>query len=214
MFRKLHRFLGIAAALFIFYLCLSGLLLNHPSIFTNKRSSSDPSILSVFSSPLNDGSYWVQRSDGFFISDPQFNTWSQLPLLYPAKDIFSFITTSSGKSYLAFKHGLILYLKNIRPVMWELVTYPPDDFSSIRSFTCMKDTLVLKTERALYLLSPTQSKWIKIEDYPYTFYSFVKGLHTGYFFKPILLIFHDFSAVAMIVLIITGLSLYFTKRPF
>eukprot|EP01047_Picozoa_sp_COSAG01_P012235 COSAG01_NODE_547_length_15635_cov_102.896498_3_plen_221_part_00 len=216
-FIKTHRYLGAVSALFIFLLAMTGLLLNHPGVFPKSETAG---ILAVYPSPLTEDQVWMLKKNGLFIADLEHGIVSAINLPFPPDHIKEIVHvkrlshTALGMPdvYIAFKNNVILKLMNSKPLIWDLIEMPQDDYSGLVSLRYSKKYLYLKTDNALYKKLHTTSTWQVMQAFPYKFKDFIKALHTGYIFKPFLLIINDLTALIMMLLIGTGFYLILKKK--
>lgn len=214
MFRKWHRIGGLFSAVFVLMLSITGLLLNHPSFLGDHKNQ----IQHVFSSPFSKDELWVLDKKSLYIADQNYKKKFPISLSYPPSNILDVCFFSSEnitddkKVFIAYKNNMILQLIRQNPLIWEDVLMPKNDYSQLQSLQCLQDGLILKTEKALYFKKYDSFNWQLIESYPFSFKQFVKGLHTGYYFKPFLLIFNDFAAIILVLLVFTGFFLLKKKK--
>ena len=204
---SLHKILGLLAAVFIISLSISGLYLNHPDLLSSKNTSMR--VLNKLSFFNDAQRTWIQRNDGLYVENEE--GLKKIQLSYPASKIRFMIYSSPDDFYLVFKSDFLLKKVSDQPLLWEKIFFP-DEHSQLVSVSHEKNHLILRTDQGLYQLDSEQNTWRTLEKYPYRLKQFFWAIHSGFLWQPFLLYFNDFAAIALILLTLSGLLLYFKRR--
>lgn len=202
--RQLHRYLGLFAAIFVLVLSVTGILLNHPSLYSDKLAVGAPVV------SLTDASgTWVGTDSGLYFSARNTKAPKAVRLPVPATDVSLLFENASG--LFVVLDDQVLCFKGSNDVFWQRVSVPP----SITHITHLSGDLQLTTDQGVFRSSDSgYTTWQ--HDVHWGGGSSIKKqlllLHTGLWATPWMVYLHDLSAVILIGLIVSGFWIVFRKR--
>lgn len=210
--RSLHRHLGVAVALIVLSLSVTGVLLNHPSLLGAPAERT----LSLAVDPLDENHLFRGTRSSLYASEDGGLTWDEVPMLFPAEKAVH-IAYASGSSDILYVvlQDLGLIRSYDGGIVWERV---PIGFVPVvegirldRIAVTADERLTLFTSHGLFLSENQGKSWRRVGpkvDEGIDWYRLVHQLHTGYIFGPWFVYVHDFGAIGLIALTITGLIIW------
>ena len=210
--KQIHNVLGLASGLFLTLLLVTGILLNHPS-FLEKNE-----VRVVRSDPTDSKKLYQGRKDGLFVSLNGGETWEEVPMLYPPEEVVDIQVAGAGKEiYVLEKWGRILGSMDGGKV-WKSVPLsfdPPSEGIELKSISLSGDgTLVLATSHGWLKSSDRGGTWDQahFNKAARPLHRLILTIHNGYFFGPKFVWVYDLSAVALLILIVSGIILWKAGR--
>lgn len=211
--KRIHNLFGISSAVFLTVLLVTGVLLNHPS------SLQKESLETAVRDPFHPGKIYLGRKDGLYFSLDGGKTLEEVPMLYPALEVTDIAFSSLGeKTVLAVEKWGRVLLSRDGGATWDRVPLPFD--AQTQGIELKK--ISLGPDGAILLL--TSHGWLETRDrgrewnqenfHPQKMplYRLVKMIHNGYFFGPMFVWVYDFAAAALLILIATGIYLWYIGR--
>ncbi|MCZ6635656.1 MAG: PepSY-associated TM helix domain-containing protein [bacterium] len=211
-FRKLHRTVGVGAALFLVVLSLTGFLLHHPGLL----GSASEKTLSFAVDPQDPNHLFRGTVSGLYASDNGGHAWYEVPMLFTAEravDI-AFVPGNPRRVYVVLEDlGIIRSLDG--GVVWQQI--PLGFVPLIEGVRLQKigigsdESLRIWTSGGLLFSPDTGVTWTPVGDQNppgQDLYTLVHQIHTGYIFDTWLPSFYDIVACATIGLTLTGLFLW------
>jgi hypothetical protein len=210
-FRKIHAWGGIVSASFILLLTLTGLALSFPEYFKNKpiqdmyETQYPHKILT-----LNSGLHIVSTDYNLYLLDQTFNKKEAISYPHNPKNIIKLLTINND-IIVVDKNGFI-FKANLNDFIWDRINAP--DIEYIYDASLSDFGLTLLADKGLYIQNLVGEGWQLKKEIKSTtsIHDILKGLHTGYFFKPILKTSNIASSLILVLLIITGVRLFFKKN--
>ena len=206
-FRKVHRYISIIFSIFILSLSVTGIILNHPDLIPSPKEPKD-TIIDICSL-TNKQSYLVLSDVGLFKYNEQTKKFSKITVPYPTKKA-SQLVKHGDTIWVILDQGVILTTTESQLGIWQRLNLPSNIQSIQHASYSKSNGLIIKTSTGVYEEHPTE-KWKKLIPYE-TKTSLIKALHTGEIFQPILRPINDLTGIALIILIITGVTIFF-RRP-
>ena len=207
--KKVHNVLGLASALFLVLLLGTGILLNHPFLLERNEAR----VMAV--DPGNSLKFYMARKDGLYRSLDAGANWEEVPILYPPQEVvaISFSPRGSDEIYLLERWGRILVSKDGGQV-WNGIPLPFDPQSlgiECKTISVNSSGMILVLTSHGWISSGDggrtwETKYLKKDARP--LHRLILTIHNGYFFGPSFVWIYDFSAVALFVLIVSGLVLW------
>ena len=211
--KRVHNLFGMASSLFLLLLLGTGILLNHPD-----KLKDDP-ILSLAADPSDPARMLAGKKDGLWRSSDAGNSWEEVPMLYPPRNVCS-ISFSAGdpKKVYALERWGRLYASLDGGRVWQTLELPFDaqaDGVELEQVSAAAGgALALLTSHG-WLSSADGGKTWQARDFDKSrrpLLRLVKTLHSGYFFGPSFVWAYDFAALALFILIVTGVILWNASR--
>lgn len=208
--RKWHRVSGLFAAVFIFNLAITGIILNHPNLFRFGKSDTlfPHKITHTLSHPSAPSTLWIGTEQGLYVSHDSGNTTQKVTLRYPdfpVTDIF--IDPAAPKQlYVTFKNHLVVHSKNGGRT-WSRIQLP-ETLESVYSISKDAKGLLLTSDNGIFRLHNDSLTDVLRTGRNAQFLHTIRALHSGYIFAPFLIWFHDITAIILILLIVSGLVIY------
>lgn len=200
--RKYHRWIGLLTAFFLLPLAFTGFLLNHEdaSIESHQKISA--------LAPFRDGVLYAEK-EGLYFDAEEGASPQKIRLQYPAESIVSIAADDELGVFLAFDQGLLLLTR--QPFIWERIPLP-EQVHILRDVSMSKETVYIVTEHGVYAspIGPTFNwRLVQATKAPSWLYYTVHDLHTGRLFSGKWVYLNDLAAIGLIILIVTGLKIYF-----
>jgi len=210
--RKLHRQVGAAIALIVSSLSVTGVLLNHPGMLGAPAERT----LSLAVNPADPNHLIRGTRSSLYASHDAGLTWSEVPMLFPAEKAVD-IAYAPGESetvYVVLQDmGLIRSYDG--GYVWEKV---PIGFVPVvegirldRIAVTAEERLSLWTSRGLHVSEDKGRSWKRLGASSvdaFDWYTFIHQLHTGYYFGAWFVYVHDFAAVGLIGLVVSGFIIW------
>ena len=211
-FGRLHRYLGGLVAGLVLLLAATGVLLNHPELL----GAPSERTLSFGADPLDPKHLLRGTRSGLYRSVDGGNAWSEVPMLFPAEKAvdIAFVPERPEVIYVVLQDlGLIRSADG--GIVWEDL---PLGFSPLaegirleRLGVSADGKLALWTSAGLFAGDETGEGWRKVGNRVaegMDYYTIVHQIHTGYFFSHWFLYLYDATAVAVAILVITGILIW------
>ncbi len=201
-----HRWIGIGTAFFLAMLCVTGLYLNH-----SKPVLTD-TFQSVVSHPFRTGHVVGITANGLAHSDDNGHHWQPIPVPFLGQDV-RVLTFMADQVVVGFDNGRLLR-GTYGQWRWQpLIT--PEGVYKIKAVTFTNGNLLLLANNGLFESTDSGESWTLLRLFQDTtpFGYWMYQLHTGQLFWPYLVYLNDAVAVLTLVLIGTGLFLFFRRKP-
>lgn len=228
--RAQHKWLGLILSFFLLMFCLSGPVLNHPSLFSGLNVSR--TILPesyryknwngglVRGSLSWSGRVLVYGNSGIFLTDSlgsSFHDFNKgLPKGADWRIIRGLVTTKSGHLFAESQYGLFVYDANKG---WKATTFTMQNEERLTDITAIGDSLIVTGRNYVYVSRPPYNNFKKItlkkaSDYDgkTSLFMTVWKLHSGALFGIVGKLVVDCIAIVIIILIITGLLFWFLPK--
>ena len=212
MFRKIHRYTGLVALIFLIVLALSGLLLHHPFLL----GASPEQTLSLAVDPQNARHLFKGTPSGLFASDDGGQSWSEVPMLFAAEKAIdiAYAPDNSNHIYVALEDmGLIRSTDG--GIIWEEVPLgfvPLAEGVRLQQLTVgPAGTIHLWTSGGHMASTNSGQTWTPIGQSRLPgrdFYTLIHQIHTGYFFTSWFYYLYDIAAIGLVFLAISGLYIW------
>ena len=195
---------------FLLILTITGILLNHPQIIDDQSLSSDFKVNGPHKMIYLDQFGWcLANNTDIYITDRIFDKKKALNFPHNSSNITKLLYRKN--ILYVFLESAIIYRINMDEFFWERIDFI--DVNYIYDAYFLRDSLYVLTENGIFTNNLIDVKWVHelpIE-YKTSFYDIVKGLHTGYYFKPFLKPLNTLSSFGLIFLILTGILLFMKK---
>jgi len=208
LWKKAHNIFGLSSSIFLLLLLGTGILLNHPSWLKEDE------VLAMAADPKIPSRLYAGKKDGLFVSDDSGSTWSEVPMLYPPQNVADIRFSKDGEEvYIVEKWGRVIHSEDGGKI-WKNINLPFD--SQVEGIELKH--LTLSADRALCLF--TSHGWLFSKDggaawdeshfdsHSLPLHRLILTLHNGYFFGPKFVWIYDFSALALLILIVSGFVLW------
>ena len=208
--RKWHRYSGLIAAVFILNLSITGILLNHPTLFEGKHDDAQIQhrITHTATHPSSPNTLWIGTEKGLYVSHDAGVTTTKVMVRYPdipVTDIY-IDPVDSNELYVSFKKHLLIHSNNAGRT-WSRIDLPPS-IERLYSVTKDKSALLLTSDDGIFRLQDQELSDVLRTGSSAQFMHTIRALHSGYFFAPLLIWLHDLTAVILITLTITGIVMF------
>lgn len=219
---KHHKWLGILLSFFLLMFCLSGLVLNHPALFSDINISRSYLPESYQYSQWNRGLLrgtvkWHDKvllygNAGIWQTDStarSFNDFNQgLPSGADFRNVRGMAFMPSGRVFAAGQYGLYELIGN----RWESINLPIGNHEKLSDITTRGDSLLITGRSFVYLSTPPYRQFQRImlrpasnNDGKVSLFRTVWLLHSGELFGIFGVLFVDFIALILIFLVLTGI---------
>jgi len=210
--KKIHNVLGLASAVFLLLLLGTGILLNHPAWLDR----GEPTAMAA--DPKVGSRIFEGKKDGLFVSGDAGVTWDEVPMLYPPQNVADIRFSGDGKEiYVVEKWGRVILSKDGGRI-WENIPLPFDaqaDGVELMSATPgPAGGLCLFTSHGWLLSKDGGKSWdaSRFDKKAHPLRRLILTIHNGYFFGPKFVWLYDFSALALLILIVSGFVLWKAGR--
>lgn len=211
--KKIHNIFGISSSLFLVLLLVTGVLLNHP-----KKIQKD-AVETIALDPKKSEKLYCGKKDGLYFSEDSGKNWNEVPMLYPPQEVrdIAFSPQDPKKIYVLEKWGKIIFSQDGGKI-WDRIEIPFDAQSEgieLKKLSIGKKNEITVLTSHGWILSKNQGKnWDQtyLNKTKTPLYRLILTLHNGYFFGPAFVWVYDFSAIALLILIISGLILWNINR--
>lgn len=222
----LHRWLGLVAGLMILVAAGTAIGLNHQDLLLRPvkaqaaKSPYERYMLSAYTSPEDPQRVLVGTSDGLFRSLDGGKTWEDAVLSVPAEQVVALVADPAhpGTVYAAFR-AIGVYRSTDGGDLWEDVSLPfsPAEGPTIQGLAVAGDgSLLVATPKGLY--RQTGAHWATVpapvvqqRDDARKGVQLIYDLHDGKFWGTWGVPITDAVSAALIVLVLTGYLLFFTR---
>lgn len=216
IWKKAHNLLGLASALFLVMLLVTGLMLNHPG-WMRKQDAQKFEIVAL--DPAHPQKIFAAGRDALYVSENSGKDWQEVEMLYPPSETadIRFDPRDPSRIWLLERWGKLMVSEDGGKV-WDLKTIPFDPQSKgveLRMISLGAPGRVAIVTSHGWIRSEDNGKsWDESQlrlDRP-SLNRLVLSIHNGYFFGSRFVWLYDFSAVALLVLVISGFVLWQAGR--
>lgn len=225
--RRFHRWAGLIGAVFVLLFCLSGIILNHRSLFAGcdisrgmlpgaYRLDRYNNGIIKGTLPLSSDSLLAYGNAGIWLTSPRFTRFSDfnggLPSGADRRNIRNIIRLKDGSLWAAAQYGVF----TLRGSQWTLAMKPADG-ERIADITLSPDSMqpVVLTRSAICLIDPVSGQTTHHtigapadREPRVTLFKTFWMLHSGELFGTPGRVVVDLVAVIIIFLTITGIILF------
>ena len=201
-FRRAHAVLGVSISLFVVYLAITGIFLNHPNLVSDASpvvqevATVDGAIRFMAQDPYRPLMVWGTQ-EGVYVSASAQGPFRMLALRYPAKQVVDVLFGPQDR-YLVFRRGVVLRSKDAR--VWDRVSVP-DTLLGIRSAALWQDgTLVLVGDNGVYQRHPNTLVWEQTQTWKRSVKEGIYQLHTGHLVSSWFVYFLDCDVLWTLVM--------------
>ena len=227
---KQHKWFGLAVAFFVLSFCLSGLVLNHRSLFkdVNVNRAWLPSRyeykdwnggLLRGTLPLGNDTVLIYGNSGVFLSNRMASSVKYfndgLPVGADYRQLHSVVRTRSGVLFAVSPFGL--YRR--QHTGWQAVALPVEEDEKLTDAAVQGDTLVVLSRSNVYMAKSPYKHFHRIElkasddyDHRVSLFRTVWMLHSGELFGTMGKLVIDAVALALIVLCLTGFACWLMSK--
>lgn len=227
---KHHKWFGLLIAFFIILFCLSGLILNHPTLFANLhlRRSLLPSEYRYQNwnrGLLRASLPWKQKvllygNAGIWITDSLATTIEDFNRGFPTgielRNIRRIIQTNTGQLFAAAQYGLYRYTDSNG---WQEIYLPKEFQERITDLEYHNDSLLLLGRSHLYIAAHPYTEFQEITlpapdnyDGKVSLFRTIWLLHSGELFGLWGRILVDIIALVLLILTVTGILYWCVPR--
>ncbi|MBU1012881.1 MAG: PepSY domain-containing protein [Bacteroidetes bacterium] len=225
----LHRWPGLIAAFFLFFWCLSGIVLNHRQTFANfevnrkylageyqYKNWNNASLKG--SIQINSDSLLVYGNIGVWLTDSSYSSFTDFNKGFRSgidnRKIFKLLKTENGSLLAATLFGLYIYQND----GWQKIKLPVDEEQTVGLAFANDSVYVMTRSHILASIdNPGNYQFSEIKVFAPSGYDNKIGLfktlwviHSGEIYGKIGKLIVDLVAIVFIVLAITGLVYYFS----
>jgi uncharacterized iron-regulated membrane protein len=210
-----HNWVGLASAVFLTALLVTGVALNHPDRFIGGASSER---LSLAADPWRSGRLYRGTASGLQRTEDGGATWEEVPMLFPAVEVVdvAFHPADRDAVYVLQRWQGVLASRDGGTV-WEPFEVPFDPTAAGVELVGLTVTpageLFLETSAGLLTRAAGAGAWTP-RDFDLkrrNWTRIVKSLHNGHFFGTWFVKVYDAAAAALLLLIVTGIVLWRLK---
>jgi len=209
-----HRYIGVAVAVVLTWLAVTGVLLNHPS-----WTGGPPARHVVAFDPgnplrlLRGGEILEESTDGGA-------TWSEVTMLVPAEDVVDIVFAPDRAEHVWVATRELGVVRSLDGgIVWEPVDLgftPLREGAEIERLAAGPGgRLLVSTTAGDLITHDGGSTWLADAERPLRTggpHRFIHQLHTGYLVGPALVLLHDLAGVGALLLAVTGLVIWW--KPF
>lgn len=211
--KRIHNWFGLSSAIFLVVLLVTGILLNHPDVMK------DDSLEAVAVDPNQKDRMLVGKKDGLYVSEDSGKTWQEVPMLFPPQEVVDvqFSPIHAQQVYVLERWGRI-YASLDGGKVWKNIRIPLDpqvEGIELKKISIgAQNQMVLLTSHGYLTSADGGETWDEsfLDKKQQPVRRLIKTLHNGYFFGPRFVWLYDFSAIALLILIITGIYLWYIGR--
>ncbi len=217
-----HRYFGLVLAFFIIMFCLSGLVLNHPSLFSDVNVSRSLLPTDYRYKQWNGGllrgtllwrnSVLVYGNSGIWLADARASAFKDfnagLPEGADMRNIRGLAILPSGNLFAAGAYGLYEYR---HPDGWQERVLPRDEDERLSDISTLGDTLIITGRSYIYMSLPPYRTFHKIilpatddADGKVSLFKTIWQLHSGELFGLAGRLVVDAIALVLIFLSLSG----------
>lgn len=226
--KHVHNWLGLGSGVFLLALLATGVALNHPGSLV---PGSGDERLSIAAHPADPAVLFRGTASRFERSADVGATWEEVPMLFPASEVVDIaFHPRDAKTVGILQRWQGPLLSRDGGVVWEPVPLPFDPQAAgvalIALSIASSGELWLETSAGLLKLSPlplggrgksegavVKGKWqpVDFDLARKNWLRLVRTFHNGHFFGPWFVKVYDAAAVALLLLIVTGVVLWRIK---
>lgn len=208
MFRKLHRFIGLCALLFLVVLALSGIVLHHPEWL----GASSEKTLSLFVDPRDEHHLYKGTPSGLYASENGGQTWEEVPMLFAAEKAvaIAYAPDNVDHIYVALE-DLGLIRSTDGGIIWENVPLgfvPLSEGVRLQHLSIGPNQVIhLWTTGGLITSNNAGKTWTPVGQTASPgkdIYTLMHQIHTGYFFSSWFYYLYDIAALSLVFLALSG----------
>ena len=215
-FRKLHRYVGIGALIFLSLLAISGFLLNHPSLL----GAPSERTLSFAVDPRDPQHLYRGTRSALYSSEDGGKTWTEVPMLFAAERAVDIAYAPDNPNHIyVVLEDLGLIRSTDGGIVWEQVSlgFMPlaEGIRLQRIGIGSTQNLNLWTSGGLLASSNGGKTWASVAQSAKPgrdLYTIMHQIHTGYFFADWFVYLYDIAAWGLIGLSISGLVIWWRTR--
>lgn len=215
--RQFHRIVGLLSALFLVVICLTGIALQHWSLFSKPDSVSESPFVDKNTDLVlgDDGFVLVSTTAGVYRSSDGGNVFT--PVVFPQSlGTIRSLAVHGDMVLVAGKQAVVL-ISYDKGMLWERISLPESIF----------ELDILRYDgRTLHVVGNSgywQSLWPSETGFPVwtcldanvahsTLYQTVLGIHSGYVGGSALVWLYTAAGIGLLGLIVTGLWIYPRRR--
>lgn len=227
-FKWLHRWPGLIASFFLFFWCISGIVLNHRQTFADfevnrkylaseyqyknwNNASLKGSVKIGSDSALVYGNIGVWLTDSLFTEFEDFNDGFASGI--DNRKIYKVLKTSNGGILAATLFGLYIHLDD----GWKKISLPVKE-QQVVGLTMAKDSIYIMTRSHLLVSAdiPSSYQFLEIKvlapdgyDHKIGLFKTLWEIHSGGIYGKIGKVVVDFVALSFMFFIVSGLVYYF-----
>jgi len=223
--RLIHKWLGLISCLFILFVSLTAIALNHHDEFPGFLAKTEKiltgnNIKVLAADPFNNNRLIASDLKSLYESRDNSKTWTELKLFVPAENVNNIVfdPVIKDKLIVSLKEAGI-FVSDDSGEVWDEPSLPffPNEGEYIENLTLSKNQLTVKTRFALYLFNTETEKWHSL---PFSninkknqldFSELVYNIHTGRIFGEAGKYLYDVLSAGLIILAITGI--YLSLKP-
>lgn len=215
LIKNVHNLLGLASAAFLGILLLTGIALNHPGAWIPGAASER---LSLEADPARPGRLYRGTASALERSEDGGRTWEEVPMAFPALEVMdmAFHPRSPDMVYALQRwHGPLLSRDG--GTVWEPVALSFDPQAAgieLKGLSVSNGgVLYLETSAGLLRRPAEGAAWepVDFDTGRRNWSRIVRTLHNGHFFGEGFVKVYDAAALALLVLIISGIVLWRLK---
>ena len=226
---KHHKWLGIVLGFFLLMFCLSGLVLNHPTLFSALNVSRKYLPASYQYHQWNQGLLrgslkWndhimLYGNNGIWLTDSTATTFKDDNQGFPSgtdhRNIRGLALLPGNRLFAAGQYGL--YERTGQ--RWTHISLPKDEDEKLCDITAKGDSLIVTSRSFVYLATPPYRLFRRImlrpashSDGKVSLFRTVWLLHSGAIFGTVGILFVDFIALVLLFLCLTGIAYWLLPR--
>jgi len=200
--RRWHSLAGLISAVFLLGLSISGLYLNHQDTWFRSGTASF-NVSDVETVLLSDGKRYMATPSALFV---QTIPGDEVHLVFPMRHIMA-LQEDQGTYWVMTRSGLLLQSESLDRPRWKRQSLPTGSGEAYALSVVGNDLLVVTSE-GIYQSSDLGESWIHVSKKDWSLRTFMRQLHSGWIAAPWLIYAHDLSAIILILLIVSGLLIY------
>ncbi len=207
--KNIHNVFGLGSSLFLLLLLVTGILLNHPNSLKKNV------IETIAAHPANENKIFLSKKDGVYVSQDRGVSWEEIPMLFPPQEVtdIAFSPTHPEEIYLLERWGKIYNSKDGGKI-WSSLSLPFDPQTEgieLKNISIGPNGILMVLTSHGWIQSKDNGKnWDEshLQKGTPPLYRLILTLHNGYFFSPAFVWVYDFAALALFILIVSGLYLW------